>query len=196
MSALDPGGKPIRRFALSLVLALVLHGVALHSLRFPVSPAGRKAALEVVLSAAQPPSIADLQDLRRGAAITGTVASSLRRAERQPVSAGDEPPPSTPLRESQPAIGAARLLESARRIVREEAKIIERGTVGVNEHPPDTVEGKLAKALRPPSAGEKRLDGGWVKITTAFGTGYCLKAPPDNLREGPSEPISIPMTCP
>lgn len=65
-----------------------------------------------------------------------------------------------------------------------------------NQHPVDTVEAKLAKALSAPSAGERRLNDGLVKITTDLGTTYCLKAPQDHLRDGLMEQISIPMTCP
>ena len=90
------------------------------------------------------------------------------------------------------------LLESARGIIREEAKInTERGSAkGSGNAADNTVEAKLARALRAPISGEKRLDGGLVKITTVLGTSYCLKAPPDRMRDGPVEQISIPTTCP
>ncbi|MHB1592042.1 MAG: hypothetical protein ACYCTW_11000 [Sulfuricella sp.] len=194
--------EPTLRLALSLALALVLHGMAMYFLRFPSSPAvdGRKAVLEVVLRAAEAPSSADFPDVRQAASNT-----PLRIPERVRRTRSAEPPPPSdesvqavpsPVREVQPAISISQLLESARRIIRDEAKNTERGAVMGNEHTADTVEARLAKALRTPSVGEKRLDNGLVKITTVFGTTYCLKAPPDSLRGGLVDPISIPTTCP
>jgi hypothetical protein len=179
-------------------LALLLHAVALYFLRFPVSPAiaGRKAALEVVLLVEEAPSTAGFRDVRRGGAIAGTVASAPHRAGSPTLPGEVDAPAPPPSRDSQSAISAAQLLESARWIIREEVKNAGRGAIKGDEHPVDTVEAKLAKALRAPSAGEKHLDGGLVKITTIYGVTYCLKATPDPLRDGPVEPISIPTTCP
>jgi hypothetical protein len=198
--SIAPGGQPARRLALSLMLALVLHGITLFFLRFPASPAvaGRKAALEVVLLTAEAPPSADFRDARRDASIAGMVMPTQRRTETPPLSGDYAQPVTSPVRESQPAISAAQLLESARRIIREEAKNNpERGAAkGSGNAVDNTVEAKLARALRAPIAGEKRLDGSLVKITTVLGTTYCLKAPPDRLRDGPVEQISIPTTCP
>lgn len=183
------------------MLALTLHGVALYFLRFPASPAvaGREMSLEVVLSAPQAPPAAGFRGVRRGVPVIGTVAPTPRRTE-------PPPPPGepggvsnfapVPLQEPPPAVNAAQLLESARRVIREEAKSAGRGAAMGNAHPADSAETSLAKALRAPSAGEKHMDGGLVKITTVFGTVYCLKAPPDYLRDGPAEAISVPATCP
>lgn len=186
------------RLAWSLLLALVLHAIALNFLRFPAIPAaaGRKATLEIVLPAAQTLS-SDIRGTRQGAPITGMVAPAPRRTESPPLSDESEQPAPAPLRESQPAPSAAQLLESARLIIREEAKNPEPGATRRSGNPADnTVEAKLAKVLRTPGAGEKWLDGGIVKITTIFGTTYCLKTPPDRLRDGPVEAVSIPMNCP
>lgn len=186
------------RLVLSLLLALALHSAALYFLRFPVSSAiaGRKAVLEVVLLTAPAPPSAIFRDARRGEAISGIVAPTPRRTELPPFPGEDGKPAPASLREFQPVVSAAQLLESARRIIREEVKNTGRDEIKGNEHPADTVEARLAKTLRAPSAGEKRLDGGLVKITTTFGTTYCLKAPPDHLRDGPAEPVSVPTTCP
>jgi hypothetical protein len=194
------GGQPMRRLALSLVLALALHGMALYGLHFSASsvPAGRQRVLKVVLLSAPAPSSANFDDARRGASISGTVAPSPRRAVPLQLPGMDEQPAPTPLQESQPMISAAQLLESARRIIREEAKSKPgQGVAKGSEYlVDDTVEAKMAKALRAPIAGEKWLGDGLVKITTTLGTSYCLKAPPDLLRGGPVDPISVPMTCP
>lgn len=188
-----------RRFAwsLALALALLLHAMALYFLRLPASPsvAGRKAALEVVLLAAEAPPSADFREVRRGASITGMLAPP-RRAEPPTVS-GEADTPAPPPQEPQVATNATQLRESARRIIREEAKNTDWGTTKESGNPvDDTVEAKLARALRAPSAGEKRLDRGVVKITTVFGTTYCLETPPDRMNDGPVAPISVPTTCP
>ena len=194
-----PSGQQTRRLALSLALALALHVTALSCLRAPMSPAlaERKTALEVLLLPAPAPSSTDFQDGWREAALNKTAVIEPRRAVLT-LPKESEPPAPVPTQESRPALGAAQLLESARRIIREETKNHPQpGTPKENEALVDnTVEARLAKALRAPRAGEKRLGDGLVKITTIFGTSYCLEVPPDRLRVGPVEPISVPMTCP
>lgn len=194
-----PESDPTLRLALTLVLALALHGMAMYFLRY--SPSSlvneRKAALEVVLRGVDELPSDGFPDTRQAVSIIGARVPAPRSAEPQPpADEGVQAMPS-PVRESQPTISAAQLQESARRIIRAEVKNAERGGLAGNEHPPDAVEARLAKALRAPSVGEKHLDNyGLVKITTVSGSSYCLKAPPDGPRGGLVDPISIPTTCP
>lgn len=59
-----------------------------------------------------------------------------------------------------------------------------------------TVLPELDRALRKRSAGEERLGGGILQITTESGRVYCLKPPSDLVRDGPVEPLAVPANCP
>lgn len=54
----------------------------------------------------------------------------------------------------------------------------------------------LDRALRNAEAGEERLAGGLIRITTKSGRIYCLKPPPDMARDGPVAMQSTPTNCP
>ncbi len=55
---------------------------------------------------------------------------------------------------------------------------------------------ELDRALRKRPAGEERLGGGILRITTESGRVYCLKPPSDLVRDGPVEPLAVPTNCP
>ena len=95
-----------------------------------------------------------------------------------------------------PSIPIEALLESARRIARED----------VYKHPPLHPEStrhqdqpilpQLARALRREPPGETRLSNGMIKVITITGAIYCLQPLPKFAQGGPVEPMIVPTNCP
>lgn len=193
-----PEPRPVRRLALSLAVALAVHGLALYVVRAPNHPsfAARRTLLEVALLPAVPSGASD----SRPAAPSVSPAKAARQVGAQPMPANVEAelaappaplslPAATPL-EAPP--GAARYREAARAIIREEA----RRAAPPPAVPLDTPEARLARAWNGPPPSEKRLDGGILKITTRWGTTYCLKAHDESNPGGVGERYAIGVTCP
>ncbi len=191
----------VRRFAVSIAAALALHGLALSVLRPPLRGnfSAAHAPLEVHLlpAAAQQaevhfsapiPTLSHTRESRPG-------VLALSRTGGSPAVSAVAPESSAPHQDNQaeappPAI---RYREAARAIIREEAR---RPAEGPAPPPVETPEARLARAWSGPPPSEKHLDGGILKITTRWGTTYCIKPPDHAHRDGPGEHYAIAVTCP
>ncbi len=187
-----------RRLAGFVLLALMAHGALLFAVRLP-SPSmsgGRMHTLEVELFERPVPVPRAAMEMR-----VGTLASvPTRRAQRstQPAATTKQLVEKATVSGAveEPSVALGNLLQVVRWIARDEAHRSERVRQSLDGPAIDTPEAKLARALRPPLPGEKHLNGDLLKITTATGASYCLKAPPNAVRGGLVEPLAVPTTCP
>lgn len=192
-----------RRFAIALAVALALHAAVLSGWRVPRARLAQPPLKTLSVWLETPREISPPAPAESSGGMRPTARETAPRLVRGPVTASAEAVPAVPRgepsdkRETAPpgetVLPNPHWRETARTIVREEAR---RDPASPRETPADTPEARLAKAWAAPRASEKRLAGGIVKITTVFGTTYCLKPPPEGPREGPGESYSITVTCP
>ncbi|WP_139379585.1 hypothetical protein [Zoogloea sp. LCSB751] len=219
-----PDAGAVRRLGPYLLVAALLHGLAGLGLRLP-DPAGTQVPPPLRLSWSKPPSPA-VVPLRQQPSesspepvstsgsrnLRGAVAIAPARVPRvaipePPAPAAVTPPnPSAPAVEPVRAPAGADLLEGARRMARDIGREAAReggvsgSAVAVVRATPSAVDRavlpELDRALRKRPAGEERLGGGILRITTESGRVYCLKPPSDLVRDGPVEPLAVPTNCP
>ena len=190
---------PLRRFVLFLLASAILHAILLVALRS--SPAKRVSLaprLEIRLVApverkstapAHLPSEQKVFTASRASRTQASRAGTLPHVSpAESTGAGDIQSPTLP------KISLGALLDSARRIIRDDerrhpppAKMID------NDRP---VLPQLARALQREPPGETRFASGMIKVVTASGSVYCLRPMPEFARGGPVEPTSIPTNCP
>jgi hypothetical protein len=190
-----------RRFAVSIAAALALHGLALSLLHPPLRGnfSAPRAPLEVRLLPAKVQQaevhysapIPVLSPAREGR--PGVLAVSRPSGAPAPFAAAPESSAAHQDNQPESPPAAIRYREAARAIIREEAR---RPPESPAPPPVETPEARLARAWNGPPPGEKRLDGGILKITTRQGTTYCLKPPDATYRDGPGEHYAIAVTCP
>lgn len=93
-------------------------------------------------------------------------------------------------------VSSDQLLETARKIAREEAKKIPPSLherTGSDDSP---VLPELDRVLTQKSQREISFADGTTRVVTRFGTTYCLKPPPDFARSGIGAQLSVPLLCP
>lgn len=198
-----------RRLAFSLAAALAAHALLLQFVHLPAARMQAKHAplLEVVLR----PPVADAavdavppvpaQAARSAVARSSRTASSAvlsRPAQPDETVKRSEPataPPETSARspESLTLPDSNRLRSAARQIIRDAARQVPDVPAQLL---PATPEARLARAWNAVIPSEKLLEGGILKITTRWGTTYCLNPPADSFRGGPGEHYAIAVTCP
>lgn len=213
-------GAALRRLAPYLLLAVLLH--ALLGLGLP-APASRLEPPPLRLSWREPPPAPVVQSARPPEAPSavgrGPASRSLRGApSAEPMrvpptamplaSAPVAPPAPVPAAsavEPSRAPVSADLLDSSRRMARDIGREAAGGSVvggaaAAGRVAPAAIERaalpELERALRRRPAGEERLDGGILRITTEAGRVYCLKPPPDFARDGPGQALAVPTNCP
>ena len=99
------------------------------------------------------------------------------------------PSPSPPSIES--------VFDSAKGIVRDEARRMAPSKAEETDVPDRPVLPELAKALKKQKAGETRFADGLIKIVTLSGKALCYTPLPDIVaRGGPIEPTIVPTNCP
>ncbi|MBS0348801.1 MAG: hypothetical protein JSR69_20325 [Proteobacteria bacterium] len=218
-------GAALRRLAPYLLLAVVLHvllglGLTLPApalrlepppLRLswrvpspavvaqPVRPPASQSAPERVPPSRSPRSARETAPVRVPPMIMPVPAVPLAPPASAPATSVADPP--------RVPVGVD-LLDSARRMARDigreaamESRVGSRGPAAGRAAPaPAAIERaalpELERALRKRPAGEERLGGGILRITTESGRVYCLKPPLDVVRDGPVEPLAVPTNCP
>lgn len=215
-------GAALRHLAPYLLLAVVLHGLLGLALTLP-APASRLELPPLRLSWRVPAPATVAQPARPPESTQSQFAPErgpLSRSPRGAQAAVPAPPmampvPSAPLApptsapaasvtESSRAPVSADLLDSARRMARDIGREAARdgaegglrGAGGRTAAADRAVLPELDRALRKRPAGEERLGGGILRITTEAGRVYCLKPPPDFARDGPAEALAVPTNCP
>lgn len=180
------------------------------SWREPASLASAPLPVQPAVESSRPlPEPARIPDFRGQRAAPRVEAV---RVPRVPVPAVSAPtvlpslPPPAPAVESSRLPVSADLLDSARRMARDIGREgVRDGAAGgmiaaAGRGVPSVVDRaalpELDRALRKRSAGEERLGGGILRITTESGRVYCLKPPSDLVRDGPVEPLAVPTNCP
>ncbi len=104
-------------------------------------------------------------------------------------------PPSLPPSPSPPSMES--VFDSAKGIVRDEARRLAPSKAEETEIPDRPVLPALAKALKKPKAGETRFADGVIKIVTPSGKAFCYMPLPDIVaRGGPIEPTIVATNCP
>ena len=104
-------------------------------------------------------------------------------------------PPSIPPSPSAPSIES--VFDSAKAIVREEARRMAPSKAEETEVQNRPVLPALAKALKKQKAGETRFADGLIKIVTPSGKALCYTPLPDIVaRGGPIEPTILATNCP
>jgi len=197
-----PATFPLRRFVLFLLASTVLHAILLVALRpspvkqgalVPdleirlVAPAERKSTAPTYL----PPKQKVFAARRASPAQASRAGTPLHASPTDSAGSNDilSPPP-------LPEVSLGTLLDSARRIVRDDAQRhpAPRQESAIDNDRP--VLPQLARALQRESPGETRFASGMIKVVTASGSVYCLRPMPWFARGGPVEPTSIPTNCP
>lgn len=223
VSASEAEAGAARRLAPYIVLAVFLHGLAVVGLRLP-DPAETPVPPPLRLSWRTPSSPASVpqpvqqpvpsSERVRASDARGSHAASAAepvRVQRAPVSdvfvpAAVQPPVAVPAAEAARPPVTTDLLEGARRMARDIGRETVRdgvsgsSTASAGRGAPVLVERaalpELDRALHKRSAGEERLGGGILRITTESGRVYCLKPSSDLVRDGPVEPLAVPTNCP
>lgn len=212
-------GAALRHLAPYLLLAVVLHGLLGLGLTLP-APASRLVPPPLRLSWRVPAPVTVVESARPTGAPESLFAPERGPLPRSPrgaqaavpappmampvPSAPPAPPASAPVAESSRAPVSADLLDSARRMARDIGREAARdsalggvGGAGGRAVTADrAVLPELDRTLRKRPAGEERLGGGILRITTESGRVYCLKPPPDFARDGPGEALAVPTNCP
>ena len=112
----------------------------------------------------------------------------------QPMAISSSSPPLPPS-PSPPSIES--VFDSAKGIVRDEARRMAPSKAEETDVPDRPVLPELAKALKKQKAGETRFADGLIKIVTLSGKALCYTPLPDIVaRGGPIEPTIVPTNCP
>lgn len=179
------------------------------SWRAPASPASTSLPVPPSVVSSRPlPEPARAPDSRGQRAAPSVESVRVPRvtvpAASAPTVLPSSPPPAPAVEPTRPPVSAD-LLDSARRVARDIGR--ESARDGVTGSPAVAGRGapvavdravlpELDRALHKRSAGEERLGGGILRITTESGRVYCLKPPADFVRDGPVDALAVPTNCP
>jgi len=197
-------GISMRRFMLFFLLSL-----AMHAFFFSLPPPLPKArwpmtqVLEVHLEASAKSAIktqAEKPDARKTPSMSPAKRNHVAEVTTTPKDLIPQHAVETkqiaPSTSAPQKVSIATLLESARKLAREERGAPpppSKETTTIFERP---VLPQLARALRREVPGETRLANGMIKVVTTTGAIYCLQPLPKFAQGGPIEPMIVPTNCP
>lgn len=189
----SPNNQPLFRY---LLLASLLHGLALFCLQMRTHPSLPTPSQTLQLNLVPRPKLAETHPTppaEPNQATGGPRTLPSSRPQPAPESIVTTPSPV----EKTPPISAETLVESARRQIHEESRQRTAGPFAVPpSFPAEAPPSPLAKAMARRPAGEKVLGGGIVQVRTAAGSVYCLQAPPKGNDGSLNEALAVPTTCP
>lgn len=194
-----------RRLMMFVLIALGIHVLVLVQMRgprtfvsFPAPPLVLRWApptQERIVE--EPPGVVETRLPDKRPVRLAQSSPKLASSSRQP---GPGDPDGAKTREAgEPAYpthrDAVELIESAREIVH---KMVRESAHREGSRVQDerSFQPELDRALKKTGAGEVRMAGGLIRVTTPSGRVYCMQAPPDFARGGLADVTSVPTNCP